>query len=106
MKAAIVLGAGQAPVSGDFSEPLPSAGEHRVTVTAAALSPLVKARASGVHYSSSGRFPFVAGVDGAGRLDDGRSVYFFLPTGPHALWRSERSYLPPSAQCCLKHWAT
>ena len=99
MKAAIVLGAGQAPVYGDFSEPLPSAGEHRVTVTAAALSPLVKARASGVHYSSSGRFPFVAGVDGAGRLDDGRRVYFFLPTGPHGAM-AERTIVP-SSQCTM-----
>ena len=43
MKAAIVPEAGQAPVYGDFSEPVPSAGESRVTVTAAALSPVVKA---------------------------------------------------------------
>jgi len=57
MKAAIVRGAGQTPIYGDFAEPAPSSGENRVTVTAAALSPIVKSRASGAHYSSSGQFP-------------------------------------------------
>ena len=82
MKAAIVLAAGRTPVYGDFSEPVAAAGEQRIAVTAAALSPLVRGRASSAHYSASGRFPFVAGVDGVGRLDDGRRVYFALPTAP------------------------
>jgi NADPH:quinone reductase-like Zn-dependent oxidoreductase len=83
MKAAIVLGAGQTPVYGDFNEPLPSSGESRVTVTAAAISHVVRSRASGAHYSSSGQFPFVVGIDGVGRLDDGSRVYFVLPRAPH-----------------------
>jgi len=83
MKAAVILGAGQKPVYGDFSEPQPSTGESRVTVTAAAISPVVKSRASGTHYSSSNLFPFVVGIDGVGRLDDGRRVYFVLPKEPH-----------------------
>ena len=83
MKAAIVRGAGQTPVYGDFAEPAPSSGENRVTVTAAALSHIVKSRASGAHYSSSGQFPFVVGIDGVGRLDDGRRVYFVLPRAPY-----------------------
>ncbi len=57
MKAAIVLQAGRPPVYGDIKEPVPSTGESRIAVTAAALSPVVKARASGTHYSSSGGFP-------------------------------------------------
>jgi NADPH:quinone reductase-like Zn-dependent oxidoreductase len=97
MKAAIVLGAGQTPVYGDFAEPVPSPGEQRIAVTAAALSPLVKSRASGAHYSSSGRFPFVAGVDGVGRLDDGRRVYFLLPKAPYGSM-AERA-VAPSAHC-------
>ena len=52
-------------------------------MTAAAMSPVAKSRASGAHYSSSGRFPFVAGFDGVGRLDDGRRVYFVLPRAPY-----------------------
>lgn len=83
MKAAIIHQIGQAPTYGDFAEPIPSAEEQRVTVTAAALSPLVRSRASGAHYSSSGRFPFVIGVDGVGRLDDGRRIYFLLPRAPY-----------------------
>ena len=83
MKAAVVTRPGQTPVYGDFSEPQPSEGESRVTVTAAAISHVVKSRASGLHYSSSGQLPFVVGIDGVGRLDDGRRVYFVLPKAPH-----------------------
>jgi hypothetical protein len=45
--------------------------ETLVTVKAAALSRLVQSQASGQHYSSDGRFPFVPGVDGVGVLPDG-----------------------------------
>ena len=82
MKAAIVVEAGQAPRYGDFPEPVPASGEVRVTVNAAALSNVVKSRASGKHYSSSGQLPFVVGIDGVGHLDDGRRVYFVLPKAP------------------------
>jgi len=83
MKAAVVRAAGQTPVYGDFAEPEPAAGEIRVAVAAAALSPLARSRASGGHYSvAGGGFPAVAGVDGVGRRDDGRRVYFLLPRPP------------------------
>ena len=82
MKAAIVRAAGQTPVYGDFAEPTAAPGEIRITVTAAALSPLARGRASGAHYSASGQYPAVVGVDGVGRLDDGRRVYFLLPRAP------------------------
>ena len=62
MKAAIVRGAGQTPVYGEFSKPVPSEGESRIAVTATAISPLVKSRAAGTHYSPSGQFPFVVGI--------------------------------------------
>jgi NADPH:quinone reductase-like Zn-dependent oxidoreductase len=83
MKAAIVSRPNESPVYGDFETPAAAAGENLITVTAAALSPLVKSRASGRHYSSSGKYPFVVGVDGVGRLDDGRRVYFVLPAAPY-----------------------
>src|SRR3984885_10135152 len=82
MKAAIVLEAGKAPVYGDFKEPVPGQDEVRINVAAAALSNVVRSRASGTHYSSSGELPFVVGIDGVGRLDDGRRVYFVLPKPP------------------------
>jgi NADPH:quinone reductase-like Zn-dependent oxidoreductase len=97
MKAAIVRGTGQTPVYGDFGEPLPSFGESRVTVTAAAISHVVKSRAAGTHYSAAGQFPFVVGIDGVGRLDDGCRVYFVLPKAPHGSM-AERTVVS-SAQC-------
>ena len=83
MKAAIVRAAGATPVYGDFAEPRPTEALARVTVTAAALSPITRARASGRHYSASAAFPFVPGIDGVGLADDGRRVYFALPEAPH-----------------------
>jgi NADPH:quinone reductase-like Zn-dependent oxidoreductase len=99
MKAAIVLGAGQTPIYRDFADPVPSSSENRITVRAAAISHLVKSRASGTHYSSSGQFPFVVGIDGVGRLDDGRRVYFFLPKTTHGSMAEQT--VVPSAQCSL-----
>ncbi|OWJ57828.1 quinone oxidoreductase family protein [Inquilinus limosus] len=97
MKAAIVRGRGLTPVCADFAEPVPEAGEARIAVTAAAISPVVRSRASGSHYSSSGHFPFVAGLDGVGRLDDGRRVYFIMPRAPFGSM-AERA-VAPAAQC-------
>jgi NADPH:quinone reductase-like Zn-dependent oxidoreductase len=99
MKAAIVLQAGRTPVYGDFKEPPVSRGEHRIAVTAAALSPVVRGRASGAHYSSPADFPFVAGIDGVGRLDDGRRVYFILPRAPFG--SMAETAVVPSSQCVI-----
>ena len=62
MKAAVVLEAGKPPVYGDFQEPVAGDGETKVAVSAAALSHVTRARASGTHYSSAGDIPFIAGV--------------------------------------------
>jgi NADPH:quinone reductase-like Zn-dependent oxidoreductase len=82
MKAAIVEQPGHGPVYDAFAEPVAQDGEVLVHVTASALSQLAKGRAAGTHYSATEAFPFVAGVDGIGRLDDGRRVYFVLPRAP------------------------
>lgn len=97
MRAVIVQGNGQTPVFAEFAEPAPSAGENCITVTATALSPVVRSRASGAHYSSAGMFPFVAGIDGVGRLDDGRRVYFVMPRAPFGSM-AERT-VARAAQC-------
>ncbi|HEY3937770.1 MAG TPA: zinc-binding alcohol dehydrogenase family protein [Bryobacteraceae bacterium] len=97
MKAAIVVEAGKTPIYGDFKEPVPANGEVQVAVSAAALSNVVKSRASGTHYSSSGQLPFVVGIDGVGRLDNGRRVYFVLPEPPFGSM-SERTVVQLS-QC-------
>jgi NADPH:quinone reductase-like Zn-dependent oxidoreductase len=95
MRAAIVRQAGATPIYGDFPEPVLSQGERLVAVAAAALSPHAKSRAAGAHYSSSHVFPFIAGVDGVGRLDDGRRVYFVLPRAPYGAM-AERAAAPAS----------
>lgn len=82
MKALVVQEFGQSPIYMDFADPIAGPGEVRVAVKAAAMSQVVKSRASGDHYSSSGSLPFVAGIDGVGLLDDGRKVYFVLPRAP------------------------
>jgi len=99
MKAAIVQAAGQTPVYGDFLEPTPAPGEQHIRVAASAISHVVKSRASGAHYSSSGQFPFVAGIDGVGSLDDGRRVYFILPRAPNGSMAEET--VVASAQCVV-----
>lgn len=53
-----------------------------VSVSAAGLHPLVRGLARGTHYGSSGSLPFVPGVDGVGRLQDGTRVFFMLPRSP------------------------
>ena len=82
MRAVIVESPGQAPRFGEFEHPKPEAGEVLVTVAAAALSNLVKAQASGKHYSSAGSHPFVPGNDGVGRTPEGQRVYFLGPRAP------------------------
>jgi NADPH:quinone reductase-like Zn-dependent oxidoreductase len=97
MKAAIVMEAGKPPVYRDFKDPVAENGDVLVTVGAAALSNVVRSRAAGTHYSSSGQLPFVVGIDGVGRLDDGRRVYFVLPRAPFGSM-SEKTVIRPS-QC-------
>lgn len=82
MKAAVVKTAGQPPVYADFDKPAPLSGHLLVNVTASALSQVTRAKAAGTHYSSTATYPFVAGIDGTGRLEDGQRVYFFAPRAP------------------------
>lgn len=83
MRAAIVSAAGRAPVLGKLAAPVASIGEKLIQVNAAAISHVVKARASGAHYNAGEQFPFVVGIDGVGRLEDGSRVYFALPRPPY-----------------------
>ncbi len=83
MKAAVVVEAGQAPLYGDFGEPLPAPGKAVIRVAAAALSHVTRSRASGTHYSSVGELPFVPGIDGTGVTQAGERVYFCFPEHPY-----------------------
>jgi NADPH2:quinone reductase len=76
MRAAVVRAFDAPPSYSTFADPTPQAGERLVAVTAAGLHQIVKSLANGSHYGSSGELPFVPGVDGVGRLENGARVYF------------------------------
>jgi NADPH2:quinone reductase len=76
MKAAVVESAQSAPQYKPFDDPVPQPGESLVRVLAVGLHPVVKSRAKGSHYTSGGQYPLIPGVDGVGRLEDGRRVFF------------------------------
>jgi NADPH:quinone reductase-like Zn-dependent oxidoreductase len=82
MKAALVSSYSTPPRYADFDDPTPGEGELLVTVTAAGLHPIVKALAAGKHYGSTGVFPFISGVDGVGKLDNGQRVFFGAARSP------------------------
>jgi len=83
MKAALVMNKGTLPVIGHIDSPVATDGHVLINVTATALSRVSKFRSMGMHYSSEGNFPIVAGIDGVGTLEDGSRVYFALPTAPY-----------------------
>jgi NADPH:quinone reductase-like Zn-dependent oxidoreductase len=82
MQAAVVQAFDAPPRYATFADPVAAEGEKLVHVLAAALHPIVKSLANGTHYGSTGKFPFVPGVDGVGRLDDGTRVYFGIARPP------------------------
>jgi NADPH:quinone reductase-like Zn-dependent oxidoreductase len=82
MKAAVITKPGKTPSFADFDDPVPQVDEELVFVTASALSHVTKSRASGSHRTSPGSLPAVVGIDGVGRTQDGRRVYFVLPEEP------------------------
>ncbi|WNS45987.1 zinc-binding alcohol dehydrogenase family protein [Paenibacillus sp. MMS20-IR301] len=77
MHAAVVHSFHSAPKYETFAAPQPS-GQHEalVEVLAAGLHLRVRAQADGSHYTSTDELPLIPGIDGVGRLPDGRRVYF------------------------------
>jgi NADPH:quinone reductase-like Zn-dependent oxidoreductase len=100
MQAAVVQEPGKPPRYESFREPEPQEGEVLVHVHAAGLHPVVKAIASGAHYSASGTGPIIPGVDGVGTLEDGTRVYF---GGARKPWgtMAERAAVPRSMYISL-----
>ncbi|MBE2294811.1 MAG: zinc-binding alcohol dehydrogenase family protein [Phycisphaerales bacterium] len=78
MKAAVVTSFDHPPRLREVEAPTALEDEVIVTVRATALSQLVRAQASGKHYSS-GTVPMVPGTDGVGLLPSGQRVYFAFP---------------------------
>ena len=89
MNAAVVKTFDAPPSYETFADPIPAEGESLVTIAAAGLHPIVKALANGSHYGSTGQLPFVPGVDGVGRLEDGTRVFFGVSRSPFGTF-SER----------------
>lgn len=83
MKAAIIVEAGQPPVYGDFTDPVPAPGKSLIRVSASSISHVTRGRASGQHYSSDNALGFIPGVDGTGVDEDNQRVYFLLPDKPY-----------------------
>ena len=75
MKAAVVEAAGAAPTFAEFPDPPESERHTVVDLVAAGIHPIVRARVAGRHYSTSGTWPAVPGVDAVARTPDGRLVY-------------------------------
>lgn len=79
MRAAVVTSFDTAPQYSEYPTPV-AVGEDEmlVDVLAAGLHHLVRARANGTHYSTTGTFPFVPGVDGVVRDPHGNLRYAAL----------------------------
>jgi NADPH:quinone reductase-like Zn-dependent oxidoreductase len=80
MHAAVVRSFDRPPRYETCDRPEPAGpDETLVDVLAAGLHPRVRSGASGRHYTSTGRLPMIPGIDGVGRLADGRRIYFASP---------------------------
>jgi NADPH:quinone reductase-like Zn-dependent oxidoreductase len=94
MNAAVVEAFDRPPRYTTFADPVPTDKELLISVTAAALHPIVRALAAGSHYGSTGKLHFVPGVDGVGRLPDGTRVYFGVTRPPYGTF-AERAVTEP-----------
>jgi NADPH2:quinone reductase len=83
MNAAVVTSFSAPPRYSTFADPQPSESELIVNITAAGLHQVVRALANGTHYGSTGQLPFIPGVDGTGRLEDGTRIYFGIARPPY-----------------------
>jgi NADPH:quinone reductase-like Zn-dependent oxidoreductase len=81
MHAAVVRSFDRPPHYEEFETPHPTGDQVLVDMLAAGLHPRVRSGANGTHYTSDGSLPMVPGVDGVGRLPDGRCVYFVADAG-------------------------
>lgn len=83
MRAAVVRSFAHPPRYESFDLPAPSESDDVVVdVLAAGLHPRVRSGAAGDHYADDRTLPMIPGVDGVGRLPDGRRVYFVVHDTP------------------------
>jgi NADPH2:quinone reductase len=81
MIAAVLRVCGEPPAVEDRAAPVAAPGDLTVAVTAAPITPLDLLCASGASYFGTPATPYVPGVQGVGRLDDGSPVWFATPAG-------------------------
>lgn len=98
MQAAVVHTLGQPPRFQQFADPAPHSDELLIHVHAAGLHPIVKALASGSHYSAGGEVPMAAGIDAVGTRPDGVRVYC---GGPRRPWGTMAELCAAPASMCL-----
>jgi NADPH2:quinone reductase len=104
MNAAVVSAFDAPPRYCAFAEPVAAEGEKIVHVTVAGVHPVVKAIASGTHYASPGELPFVPGVDGVGRLEDGTRVYFGISRKPFGTFAERAPAAAGIANPAMSSW--
>ena len=107
--AAVVRSFDNPPRYEPFDLPAPSDEDQAVVeVLASGLHPRVRSGAAGSHYTSTGSLPMVPGIDGVGRREDGRMVYFVAdddllgPMATHTVIDTRRSVVLPDGADVLK----
>ncbi|MFG2101221.1 zinc-binding alcohol dehydrogenase family protein [Micromonospora echinaurantiaca] len=81
MRAAVITECGRPPVVVRREPPRPADGQLRVAVAAAPITPLDVLCGTGTSYFGAPAVPYVPGVQGVGRLDDGTPVWFSTTAG-------------------------
>jgi len=107
--AAVVRSFDRPPRYEPFDLPAPADGDHALLeVLAVGLHPRVRTGASGSHYTSTGKLPMVPGIDGVGRREDGRTLYFVSdddlpgPMATHTVIDTRRSVALPDGADVVK----
>lgn len=92
INAALIEQFGEAPHYRSVPAPEPGFGKEMVDVLAVGLHPVTRSIASGTHYASAGKLPFVPGIDGVVRRADGSLAYV---GGPGSSTLAERILIDP-----------
>jgi NADPH2:quinone reductase len=93
MDAAVVYELGKPPRREHFPEPIAGENEVVVHVLGASLKPVDRQIASGLHYASPRKLPFICGTDGVGHLDAGQRVFFGGCRAPYGAM-AQRTVVP------------
>lgn len=79
MRAAVVDGPDTPPAVREVPTPAPGPGEELIAISSAGLNPHDQVVAAGINWAAP--YPYVSGIEGIGRTEDGRRVYV-APTDP------------------------